>query len=373
MRTISSEGVPFPVLGRPDLRPTRILPFGFYDHYSIRYLIMANELHEVDPGDLVESELINHIVRVIEDLKERVGAGIESPVTVPLFIGLDLGTASDQLERPNVFLQRAPVLDVAGQSIDPDLSEMRSRTVVSQLPSPGERVSSGTPVRLLVSAGTSGGDDGDTTPPPEISFPGDITVPLGTVLTIPGANFLPGTPEVTVDGVPATIERRTSVALDARVPETISLPGGAARLVPVSVTVRGVTVTDDDSVTLVPKPPGAQPTVTGLDVTRHSDENVPPEAGGPMAHTGTTIVALGENYVADASKVQVVFEHTEATEADVTAVRVNEDGDDEIDFVVPDLGVDERAERQTIPFRVHVEDAPPSDRFESLIVAEPLA
>lgn len=325
---------------------------------------MPDKLEKVQPGDLIEASLYNHLVDRIHSLEKRIGDVPDTLVTVPDLIGLQFGTAVSTVEQPNVQLQVGMALDVTGAVVDPDLAENKPRRVVGQTPEPGRKVGGGTAVKFLIASPlASGGGDGGSAP--KIKGFNPSSQHIGSIVNISGENLSGNQVSVQIDGKSASLDRVTPIAIDARVPTSISEPpDGQTRTVPVKVTVDGQSDQDPTNFSVKPKKQKPKPTVSGLDTTRYTDKN-----RGNKAAIGTKIVILGENFADDTSKVTVRFERSGRTKK-VTpeAARTKANAEDELDIMVPDLGIQSQ---DSPPYRVVVEGAPESDVYTNLTIFRP--
>lgn len=334
---------------------------------------MSDELTEVQAGDVIKASLYNDLVERIRSLEERIEGMPDEMVTVPDFVGQRLGYSVDLVGQPNVFLSVGSVFDPFGNSVTPTGPDNRARIVISQMPRPGARVSKGTTVDLLVAAKVSsnGGDGG---PPPVLQpIINEITPPsqhIGLPITIVGENFSTNPDEITVqiDGeVASPIQNLDVDSMEVTVPTSVEDPesnNNASRDVNISVTVLGNTATFS-GFTILPPQEEPVPTILGVNTQQHHPQN--PEG---RAREGQKIVVIGDGFTASKENTQVEFIRSGASNktasADEIRQDVNEDDRDEIDIVIPDLGL-EGSDEQAFDLKVVITGENPrsSSTFDS--------
>lgn len=332
---------------------------------------MPDSLHEVEPGDLIEAELFNQLVRRLRELEKKLDQVPADAVTVPRFIGSSLGTAVDRLNRPNVLLNLGSVYDSHGNALTPTLSENRSRTVVSQMPRPGTNVSKNERVELLIAATSSadGGNGGSEQPGPTIKTVDPNPQHIGSPIMISGDHFGndPGSVSVTIDGVSVDeIRGLDANSMEVTVPSEVPDPadsGNDRRTVSITVTVGGKTANFD---TFAVQPPSEQavPKIEQIDTLRHNDDGR--EQG--QAYEGDKIVVIGENFASEASKMAVEFIRSGMSNetGTIEAVRqdVDNEGTDELDVTIPTFGANGVQSRTVPDVRLNITDGPNSSTFE---------
>jgi len=156
---------------------------------------MADQISELQPGDLITAELLNAIIRKLQGV-----GGPSGTVDVPLLFGLTLGAARSILATPGSNLQLGTVLDTAGTVIAPTDPAKATLKVLGQVPSPGVRVLAGTAVSLVI-PGSGGTTPGGGQPTVSSFFP--TTQAVGQPLQIIGTNFdlTPSKNTVTFNGI----------------------------------------------------------------------------------------------------------------------------------------------------------------------------
>src|SRR5207245_888495 len=126
------------------------------------------------------------------------------------------------------------------------------------------------PISVTTSAGTATGASNFTViPPPTITSFSPTSGPVGTSVTITGANFT-GVTSVSINGTAASFTVNSSTSI------TATLPGGATTG-PISVTTSGGTATSASNFTVIPPP-----TITSFSPT-----------SGPV---GTSVTITGTNF-----------------------------------------------------------------------------
>jgi hypothetical protein len=219
-------------------------------------------LDRVRPGDLIKSDLINAIIQNIEALNTALaGVGGAGLVSVPNLVGRTFADARTIINTPTTHLVMGSVFDVVGQNISPLAADAQTRRVVSQSPSAGVGVATGTAVSLVLSAqpGTGGGG----TPPRTVidSFSPESTR-IGEVVTINGNNFslTREQNEVFFAGVKADIPvTATARSIGVRIPD-IPIPASGL----VSVLVRTPNGDATGQTAVLPRAAVPKPSVTGL-------------------------------------------------------------------------------------------------------------
>jgi hypothetical protein len=244
---------------------------------------MADDLNEVQPGDLITARLINTIIRLLKELEAKFGG----PVTIPNVFGETLASAK------TIFANATPpvtlgqnVLDANGLPVAPNDPVNQNRRVIGQVPPAGTRAPTGTAVSLLIASQASTGPS--PVPVPEITGFVPVMGRVGEELQIAGKNFasLPANNTVTFNGQALQqppLDKSTNYSLFVIVPTGIPngpVPGGPH--VPVAVRVKLATTGQETMGTVNVGPPSGitRPTVTSYSPTT-------PFAGGELTINGT--------------------------------------------------------------------------------------
>lgn len=265
---------------------------------------MATLPKQVQPGDIISSELINAILAQLQSLGTGATAGTQS---VPNLIGTRLVDARSVLAEPSLKLSLGFVIDVAGASIDPFAAANVATIVLNQSPPAQARVAPSTSVNLVVTQAST------TPPPPAPTITGTET-PTGTATTrfavnatmiIVGTNFSATSSQnlVTFDGTPATTvtvdpndpTRRLQVVVPTGIPEAPVEPGDPDRAgVVVRVQTAGSAAATTTVTVAAPVP--EQPTIVSISPSTQFE--------------GEDITIVGTNY---AESVQVLIRSVQAT------------------------------------------------------------
>ncbi|MFP2911534.1 IPT/TIG domain-containing protein [Pyxidicoccus sp. 3LFB2] len=256
---------------------------------------MADELNEVQPGDLITARLINAIIRLLKELEQRFGG----PLTIPNVFGETLASAKTILSSatPPVTLGQN-VLDANGLPVSPNDPVNQNRRVIGQVPPAGTRAPAGTAVSLLIASQPSTGPS--PVPVPEITGFLPMTASVGEELQIAGKNFasLPANNVVTFNGMALQrppLDKSTNYSLFVIVPANIpNGPAPGTPAVPVTVRVKLATTGQETggTVSVGPATGIVRPTVTS-----HSPTT-------PFAGTDLTINGTGFGTTAAAVKVK---------------------------------------------------------------------
>lgn len=241
-------------------------------------------LDRIGPGKLIRSDVLEWIVERIRDLRDQVGTG--ETVEVPVFMGRTLEDARLILQEGSVSLRLGPVLDVAGNSVDPRDGANRGRIVLMQTPGPNEKTIPDRQVRLLVAAA-----DEESMPAPVIESFGSEPVRVNEEVIIRGKHF-PSLWEssrgdsVTFDGVEGTVQvaQSSEQVLVVRVPENIpGVPSSGEETtdVPITITTPGGTA----SGTLTVQPSSGQATPKINEIVSVDDGEI--RVGGNIEIRGT--------------------------------------------------------------------------------------
>jgi hypothetical protein len=270
---------------------------------------------QIQPGDIISSELMNAILARLAALGEAKPGGTQS---VPNVLGTRLVDARALITQPSTQLALGFVIDVSGAAVDPLAGANSSLIVLNQSPVADTRVVPNTSVNLVVSQTSTGG----TTPgnlPPTITR---TETPTGTVTTtfpvngtmiIVGTNFSANAAEnkvtfdnttanVTVD--PADPTRRLVVIVPTGIPGAPVNPGDAARP-GVVVSVQTATGAPATTTVTVSAPAAQQPTITSVTPATQFE--------------GNNITIAGTNFAPEA---QVVIRGTTAAVVSRTSTQI---------------------------------------------------
>jgi hypothetical protein len=235
---------------------------------------MATLPIQVQPGDVISSELMNAILDALAQLQGTPG-GTQA---VPNLFGAFLSEARAIIQQPSRQLALGFTYDVGGAAIDPLAQANANLIVLNQNPPADARVAPGTPVNLVVSLSSvvnpnPGGD------PPTISRTetagGTITssFAVGGTLVLVGTNFnATGSQNtVTFNNVaaasvtpdPADPTRRLQIVVPAGIPGA-PVNGGDPPLSNVSLRVLTPNGTPAVTTVTVTAPMAAQPTISSI-------------------------------------------------------------------------------------------------------------
>jgi hypothetical protein len=249
---------------------------------------------QVQPGEVISSDLLNTILDELARLGGTVGPG--GTQIVPNVFGTSLGDARAMILQPARQLALGFTYDVSGAAIDPLAATNFNLIVLNQSPPPDARVAPNTPVNLVVSRATGGTTP--TTQPPTIS---NTETPTGSVTTsfavnapmvIVGTNFSATASQntVTLNNVPATVSsdaadptRRLLVVVPAGIPGAPVNPGDPA-LPNVTVRVQTPAATPATTTITITAPVPGQPMIS----------SVTP----PIQFEGSNVTITGANFVA---------------------------------------------------------------------------
>lgn len=184
---------------------------------------------EVQPGDIISSELMTLILARLADLSDAVLTGTQ---TVPGVIGMLLADATSVIQAPSGQLSLGFVVDITGATLSPTSPGNANLIVLNQSPVAGTRVAVNAPVNLVVSQ-VAGSTTPGTGPQPAITATETLEgvqesdFPVGGTVVIVGSNFNanPAQNIVTFDGVAALVNsdqadptRRLLVTVPAGIP-----------------------------------------------------------------------------------------------------------------------------------------------------------
>jgi hypothetical protein len=193
---------------------------------------MATELKKVEPGDLIEAELMNLIINHLKDLSAAVsGLGwAAGSVTVPNLFGRTLSSAQLLISEPQVKLKLGNTVDAFGAALNPGLSTTKQKIVIGQVPTAGARVAVNSTIDVLLSAQPEAGTGPTPTQESKITGFNPAKTPIGEKVTIFGVNFDvdPAKNKVTFADTPATApEKGGTTELLVRIPSIPNPPSGS--------------------------------------------------------------------------------------------------------------------------------------------------
>lgn len=253
---------------------------------------------QVQPGDVMSSDLINAILDALAQLQGGPGGGTQ---TVPNLFGSLLSEARAILLQPGRQLTLGFTLDVAGAAVDPLAAANANLVVLNQSPPAQMRVAPGTPINLVVSRAAGSVPNPGNQPPTisrteTVSGVASTSFAVNTPLAIVGTNFsataaqntvtFNNVPAASVNPDPVDPTRRLLVVVPTGIPGAPAT-GGAPPLAGVViriVTPNGTPATTQITVTA---PVAAQPTIS----------NVTPAAqleGNNITITGTNFTAAAQ-------------------------------------------------------------------------------
>lgn len=202
---------------------------------------MASLPSQVQPGDLISSDLMNEMLDELASLKSAIDqfGAPTGTVPVPNLFGLTLSEARAIITQPARQVTLGTVIDITGVTVDPLAQTNRLRVVLTQSPTAGARVQPGYAINLVVSASPDG-SSGPVAKPPTIT---ELQTPDGTTTTtfavgdgmvIVGTNFDPTPPNnaVSFNGISVTPKpnandptRRLIIVVPTGIPNAPSEPG----------------------------------------------------------------------------------------------------------------------------------------------------
>lgn len=258
---------------------------------------MATLPKQVQPGDVISSELMNAILAQLAELGELGPAGTQ---VVPSVLGTRLADARALITQPSRQLVLGFVIDVSGAAVDPFQAANAGAIVLNQSPAADARVAPNTSVSLVVT-------EASTAPVPAPTITRTET-PTGTVATafsvnatmvVVGTGFAAvasqntvmfnGTRATTVTADPADPTRRLLVVVPPGIPgapvnpDDSDLPGVVVSVQPLGSAAATTTIT-------VTAPEASQPTISSV------------SPASPFERQNITIV--GTNFV-DAARVLI--------------------------------------------------------------------
>lgn len=232
---------------------------------------MATNLKKVQPGDIVESDLMNQIIDTVEGLEVAVSSlgWSTGTVVVPPLFGKTLNSAMTTINQPQTKLKLGNTIDAYGAALDPNQSDTRQRIIIGQTPPADARVSPNTFINLLLSVkpATGGGGGGGNPTQPTISSFNPAKTPLGEKVRIFGTNFDPDPAQNKISfadvdaGLP---EQSSQTQLLVRVPKDIPSPPTGNSEKTVSVTVKCPNGIATGEMILLAALAGDAPTITTI-------------------------------------------------------------------------------------------------------------
>lgn len=261
---------------------------------------MADELHEVQPGDLITADFMNALIRAVKNLSTGPGGG----VSVPNLFGRTLRDAKTVLAAAGSQLSLGVVVDAFGLVVNPSDATNDLRMVINQTPPAGTVAFSGSSVALVLAAKPSAGQAPAN--PPTItqivranSSPPETTIPAGTEMQIIGQDFdvVSGNNIVKLNEValPPPSAASTRFVLYVQVP-TAGIPGfppTGPMQVNVTVTTPAGGTSQARQATISPPQATPTPQITGIT----------PNPGV----LGNTITITGNNFGLATAGVSVLF------------------------------------------------------------------
>jgi IPT/TIG domain len=255
---------------------------------------------QVQPGEVISSDLLNAILDELARLGGTVGPG--GTQIVPNVFGTLLGDARAMILQPARQLALGFTYDVSGAAIDPLAAANFNLIVLSQSPPPDARVAPNTPVNLVVSRAGSGTTP--TTQPPTISRTetptGTVTTsfPVNAPMVIVGTNFSATASQntVTLNNVPATVSadpadptRRLLVVVPPGIPGAPVNPGDPA-LPNVTVRVQTPAATQATTTITITAPVAGQPTISSVTPATQTENSNITIAGTNFAATAQVLI-----------------------------------------------------------------------------------
>ncbi len=265
---------------------------------------------QVSPGDLITANLWNQILNRLDLIDATIGSlgGVGSlTIVVPIVYGRTLADARSILTAPAQQLNLGSVLDTKGTVVSPNAPGSASLVVIAEMPPAGTRVAPNTSIDLLVAAQGSGG--GGPQPLPVINLILPASAPVGSQVTINGANF-------------AVLNTANTVRFDTQTAVVSPLSNDQQLIVTVPTGITGAPVNPGDPaktgvpVTVVtPAGPTAVPgviTVTAPVPSTPTITTTNPTPPSP-AIVGNSLVITGTNFNATPSQNNVTIGGTAAT------------------------------------------------------------
>jgi hypothetical protein len=270
-------------------------------------------INEVKPGDLITADLVNQIIRGLNALA---GSAPGGTVTVPSVFGRSLSDAKALILIPGSQLFIGGVLNATGLAVDPDDPANAALRVIFQLPVPGQLVSPGTTVSLVVAGeGSTGPAAG---PAPTINGFKPAKVNVLTVLRIDGTNFANDMTKnlVSFDGIRAATPGTDSTINELVVMVPDGIPG-APQAQGVEKTVKVVvdTPTGQVSSNVIILAPAGSPTPTISSVQKTGDAAAIPALGDPLT-------IAGANFSTKAGGNKVFFDSVQGEAPVATATQL---------------------------------------------------
>jgi hypothetical protein len=290
-------------------------------------------LRDVESGELITAEYVNELVAkinnletLVQQLSGTIGTGI---IIVPNFFGMSLGSALQTLNEPTIALQRGSIIDAAGNNIVELDVQVRTRLVINQSPTSGQRVDRGTPVNLVIALKQE-----DSQPPANMVITGvePSTQHIGQSVRILGANFGNDREalEATINDhqLPITFLNGTGDVVRVTLTEDLpNAPTDEGETITARITLRnvnlGTSVVSPDITIEAAR--SASPNIESIEV----------RGGGVIANPGDIVEIVGSNLLLETGTTTVEF-------AGVGSPRTAspQDGStaDRLQVEVPDMG-----------------------------------
>lgn len=274
---------------------------------------MADSLTDVKPGDLITAEMWNNLMTRLTTAEAKL---TQLSVTmslgniiVPDLFGRKLSDAKAILADPSHQLILGIVLDALGNLINTNLSASGKLLVLNQLPAPGTRTTLGSSVSLVVAASgvTSAVTETVQPKPPIVKSVTPSPAPVGTQVTVLGANFVdpPDQNVVTIGGKATTkpTNQSSTTMLFVKVPTDISgapVKPTDAVLKDVKVVVKNDNGTGEGKCDVGPPPAKPKAEIT----------SIIPEGGtvGDVGVVGKSVIIKGTNLGAQPGDNEVSFD-----------------------------------------------------------------
>lgn len=273
---------------------------------------------EVQPGDIISSELMTEILSRLSQLSDIVITGTQQ---VPNVIGMNLADARTQIQLPSRQLALGFVVNTVGAAVNPNAAANSNLIVLNQTPIAGHLAAINSSVNLVVSQSGGGSTNPDPAQQPVIS--GTETLggsnatefAVGENMVLVGNNFSANASQniVTFDGVRALVSgnaadptRRLFVEVPTGIPDGPVNPGDIKENVVVivrhAISNLSATVQVD-----VSAPIPNSPTITSLS---HS-----------LRFEGQNLIITGTNFTAE-SVVTIRDEEAEVVQFTSTTLEI---------------------------------------------------
>jgi len=164
---------------------------------------MATIVDDVRPGDIISSDLMRRIVKMLNEHEVKLG-GSPGGIVVPNLFGKTVAQAKVIL--PLQQLTLGVLVDTDGTSVDPNAAGADARLVLGQVPAAGQGTFLGGSVDLLV-AGTGSGSGGGSVVALAFNNIDPATGPVNSQVELQGSGFGSGLAAntVTFDGVASPV------------------------------------------------------------------------------------------------------------------------------------------------------------------------